>query len=272
MKSNKWLFILTLIMSLTITLKTAAAEELHCTKKVGPDCNPVRIEQAVKLIDESHAFCQSSQEFLAQAEQSLNEAKKLHGEARQYTKNLKIHAPLLRGKALNDAKKQFQVDLAQFSKHAKEYRLHTDAVRNQFGHCKASLEAYEKFKKELELHCDQFHMPNIEPPHICLELGTSVEEAKSMQNKVTDYARRVAEAEKQLMEAESRLNKAAKMSDAVDGIVRTKTELALKEQDLAAEFARLREEHRQLDVARRAIQRSSAKVSVPRVHGKVKTK
>lgn len=241
-------------------------------KGVGPDCNPVRIEQAAKLISDSHAYCESSKLFLAQAEETVKEAKKLQGQARQYTKNLKINAPLLKGQALSDAKRQFQLDLSQFSKHAKQYKLHTDQVRQQFGHCQASMEAYDKFRKELELHCDQFHMPNIEPPHICLELGTSAQEAASMQNRVAEQMKRVAIAEKQLMEAESRLSKAEKMSDAVDGIVRTNTDLALKEQDLAAEFARLKEEHRQLDVARRALQRSGVRTAIPRVHGKVKTK
>jgi hypothetical protein len=241
-------------------------------KGMGTDCNPARMEQAAKLISDSQAYCESSRLFLAQAEETVKEAKKLQGQARQYTKNLKINAPLLKGQALSDAKKQFQLDLSQFSKHAKQYKLHTDQVRQQYGHCQASMEAYDKFRKELELHCDQFHMPNIEPPHICLELGTSAQEAASMQNRVAEQMKRVAIAEKQLMEAESRLSKAEKMSDAVDGIVRTNTDLALKEQDLAAEFARLKEEHRQLDVARRALQRSGVRTAIPRVHGKVKTK
>ncbi len=237
-----------------------------------PDLDPVRIEQATKLIKDSRQFCESSKLFLAQAEESVKEAKKLRGEARQYTKNLRLNAPLLKGKELSDAKKQFQLDLTQFSKHAKDYRAHTDAVRKQYGQCQASLEAYEKFKKEMELHCDQFHMPDIEPPHICLELGTTAEEAKSIQNRVTEYAKRVAVAERELMEAESRLSKAQRTSNDLDGLVRANTDLALKEQDLAAEFARLREEHRQLDVARRALQRSGAKVAVPRVQGTVKSK
>lgn len=243
----------------------------EATQKV-PDCNPRRIEQAVKLLKDSKEFCESSRIFLAQSEETMKEAKKLRGEARQYTKNLKLNAPLLKGKALSDAKAQFQLDLTQFSKHANEYKLHTEAVRKQFGHCQASLQAYEKIKRDMELHCDQFHLPNVEPPHICLELGTGVEEAKNLENRVTEQLKRVQLAEQQLIQAESRLNRAAKVSENIDGFVRTNNELALKEQDLAAEFARLREEHKQLEVGRRALQRSGVKIAVPRVQGQVKSK
>lgn len=234
------------------------------------DCNPTRIEQAKRIIEDSKSFCRDAKLLIAQSEQSIQSAKKLQGEARQYTKNVRLHAPMLKGKALSDAKHQFQLDLAQFSKHAQQYKVHTDSVRKQFGQCAASMKAYEQIKRELELHCDQFHLPNIAPPHICLEMSTSVQEAASIQNQLAEQGRRMAVAEKQLMEAESRLNKADKMSEAVDGIVRAQSEVALKEQELAAEFARLREEHRQLDVERQALKRSGVQVSTPRVRGQVK--
>ena len=249
-----------------------AAESLTSSESVpkqaggGPDNNPLRIEQAKKLLRDSRAFTAAARIYLAQADQSIKDAKRLQGEAHQYGKNLQLTAPLLKGKNLQYARQQFQMDLNQFAKHAKEYKLHTEAVRQQFGHCQASLTAYEKHKRDLELHCDQFHLPDIEPPHICLEVTTSAQEAASLQNRVAEQGKRVAEAEMQLMKAEARLKKAALISDSVE------SELALREQDLAAEFARLKEEHRQLDVGRRAIQRSGGKIGVPQVRGTIKTK
>ncbi|MBX9689013.1 MAG: hypothetical protein K2X27_20055 [Candidatus Obscuribacterales bacterium] len=234
------------------------------------DTNPERIKQAERILAENREFLKESNLFIAQAEESVSEAKKLQGQAHQYQKNLQLHAPLLSGKALSDARKQYKLDLADFAKHVKLYNMHTQQVRQNYGHCKASLAAFEKMKKELELHCDQFHMKNIEPPHICLQIDSSVVEALGAQNKVKAQAERVAQAEMDLAKTEARLQKSIAERGIIDGEVMAKSKLALKEQALAEEFGRLKEEHRQLDVERKAISRSTAAVSVPSVKGRIK--
>lgn len=262
-------YFLALVISFSVS-STSVFAQSHTARPV--DNNPVRAEQARKIIEQNRVIIKEALIYIAQAEKDVTKAKKLQGEARQYQKGLNVKMPLLKGKALQDAKRQFNLDLAEFSKHVKQYNLHTLEVRKNYGHCKASLDAYEKMKKDLSLHCDQFHMRDIEPPHICVEMGTSVEEAKSMQSKAEQQYKRLAEAEMELAKTEQRLQKAVAESGILDREVMAKSALALKEQELAAEFGRLKEEHRQLDVERKALSRSGVKVGVPSVKGKVRVR
>ncbi len=234
------------------------------------DNDPVRIQQAKDLIDSNQKIVSNADHYLAQAEKTIAETKKLQGEARRYRKNLNIQAPLLRGQALSDAKKQYKIDLSQFSDHVRKYNLHTLDVRKSYGQCQASKAAYEKMKKDLSLHCDQFHMKDVEPPHICLDIDSSVVEALSAQNKVQQQAMRVAQAQMDLDKEEARLQKSIKETGIIDAELMTNSAMALKEQELASEFGRLKEEHRQLDVERRALSRSGVRFGVPSVKAKVR--
>lgn len=234
------------------------------------DNNPLRIQTAKQIIEENRQIIKQSSLLIAQAQEQEREVKKLEGEARSYQKKLLIKAPLLKGKSLSDARKQYKLDLYDFAKHVRKYNLHTLEVRKNLGQCKASLAAYEKMKKDLALHCDQFHMTDIEPPHICVTMDMSVQDAKSAQNKVQQEAIRVANAEMELAKTEKRLQKSISERGIIDGEVMQKSALALKEQELAAEFGRLKEEHRQLDVERQVLARSGAKVGVPSVKARVK--
>ena len=270
---------LSLSAASSLLLQVLAAEEKplyidpykHCTHRGGPvDNNPVRIQQAKEIIEANRRIVEQSNLYLAQAEKDLAETHKLKGEARQYTRNLKVHGPMLKGKALSDARKQYALDLSQFSDHVKRYNLHTIDVRKNYGHCQASKAAFEKMKKELSLHCDQFHMNDVEPPHICLSIDTSVVEAMGAQNKVMQQAMRMQEAQNDLAKTEARLQKSITESGIIDKEVMLNSKLALQEQELASEFGRLKEEHRQLDVERRALSRSGVKVVVPTVRARVK--
>lgn len=236
------------------------------------DNDPVRIEQAKNIIESNKKIVNDASLFLAQSEQTIADIKKLQGEARQYRKNLHIQAPLLKGQALNDAKKQFSIDLSQFSEHVRKYNLHTLDVRKNYGQCQASKAAYEKMKRDLSLHCDQFHMKDVEPPHICLQIDSSVVEALGAQNKVQQQAMRVAQAQMDLDKEEARLQKSIKERGIVDAELMSNSAIALKEQELASEFGRLKEEHRQLDVERKALQRSGVRMGVPSVKGRIRKK
>ncbi len=253
-------------LAVTTSLLTLSISATCQNPKV--DNSPLRINQAKHIIAENKAISDEAKLFIAQAETDVSNAKKLEGEARQYHKDLLIKAPLMKGKALSDARKQFNLDLKSFSDHVRKYNLHTLDVRKNYGHCKASQAAYEKMKKDLELHCDQFHMADVPPPHICIQMDVSVQEANSIMNQSKEHAIRVAQAEHDLLVTEKKLQNAITARGIVDKQVMASSALALKEQDLAAEFGRLKEEHRQLDVERRAIQRSGGSVVVPAVKGK----
>lgn len=233
--------------------------------------NHQRIRQARRIIAEGK-YCQRlANDCIAQADKTVESAKRLRGDARFYDTNFDaIHGPQLKGKNLQAARKQYHLDLTQFAKHQKDYDQHTKDVRTHMGMCKASLDAYEKMRKDYSLHCDQFHLPDVPPPLICIDTTATVYEAQSAMNRVREANRRVAAAEEELAKTNNKLQKEINMSSKIDAMVMKKSELALREQDLAAEFARLKEEHRQLEVERKALSQNGIKVAVPQVQGTFK--
>ena len=100
------------------------------------------------------------------------QSKPLQGSARRYEKSGKVTGPLLKGKALLDAYKQFKLDLSRFSEHAKIYDLHIADARQSLGPYQAGTAACQKMKKEMNLDCTQFHikLSSVKPPASCLHV------------------------------------------------------------------------------------------------------
>jgi hypothetical protein len=242
-------------------------------RELSSEQNAERVRQAKKIIEDSNRFNELAKSWIAQAEKDTEKAKQLRGNAHIYDTNLsKIKTPALTGKALQAARKQFQLDLANFAKHTEQYRQHTDDVRRHFGLCQATLKAYDDLRKEFSLHCDQFHLPDVPPPHICLEATEGANVARLTAGEARDAARKLGEEQQRLQLAERNLQRHLQESGVIDRQVMQKSELALQEQNLAAEFARLKEEHRQLEVAHRAISGAPGQVVIPRVKGTIENK
>jgi len=241
----------------------------HSTSPIAPYVDPARIESANKIIAGCDSYTKWAKTFIAEATKETDHAKKLNATARKFQTTVAPTMKPLTGARLANAKKIYQSDLRQFAAHTAEYRAHTDKVRSMFGQCEASRKAYEANKLNYTLHCAQWHMDNVPPPHVCLEVGTSVAEAKQMANQVGANMRRMAEAEAKLKESEERLNKATGDSANVDAKVRKQHDINLHEQELVAEFARLQEEYKQLSVETRALKSSGVRVPVQTVSGKV---
>ena len=163
----------------------------------------------------------------------------------------------------------FNSDLKQFAKHAQEYREHTRQVREQFGQCHASQDAFERNKLGYELHCGQYHMQNVEPPHICPAMRAVLGEAATTQNQLLSNITRMNQAEQNLKDTEDRVNKAVAASAQGDIDIAKQNTLNLKEQELASEYGTLKEEYRQLEVGRMALQANGAKIPVATVKGTV---
>jgi hypothetical protein len=83
------------------------------------------------------------------------------------------------------------------------------------------------------------------------------------------HPKRLAEAQAELAKTEARYMKQIGARGAIDQDVMNKSAAALKVQDLVAEFGRLKEEHRQLDVERQLLARSGG-TAVPSVRGCLK--
>jgi hypothetical protein len=258
--------LLVFAVALSLSVVPVKADDSDCAC----DNNPARIKSAQDIILKQRKFINHGLELIAQAENGVEQAKVLQGEAKSFKSLVKPRFKPMKGAQLAAARKQYQVDLAQFAKHAKAYHEHTKQIRLTAGECEASKKVFEQLSKEYNLHCDDFHLPDIPPPHICLELGTTQAEANQVVNKVRESLRRIALEENKLAASEQRLSNANAMSGTVDAHVRKQHDLNLKEQELVAEYGRLREEHRQLGVEKQALTASGIKTGVATVSAKVR--
>lgn len=229
-----------------------------------------RERSALRIIESCRVYSDNARELIAQVAKETNDAHTLNGSARKYQPNQTPTFKPLKGPALARAQKMFKSDLTQFDQHARAYKAHTDQVRRTFGQCEASRRAYEANKDAYSLHCGAFHLPNVEAPHICLELDTSVAQANSLASQMKSNMQRLVAAEAELKQSEQRLGNAIGARNTVDSQVRDQHALNLQEQSLAEEFGRLQEEYRQLDVERRALKASGAGVPVSTVHARVR--
>jgi hypothetical protein len=234
-----------------------------------PDVDPARLESAKQIISGCQSYTKWAKSFIAQASAATNQAKTLSGSARRFQSTVAPKMQRLSGAKLASAKKMYQADLRQFAEHASEYRAHTDKVRGMYGQCEASRRAYEQNRSNYTLHCLQWHMDNIPPPHVCLEVSSNVSEARQAAGQASASMKRLVDAEANLAQQEERLHGALKDSDNVDAKVRKQHDLNLHEQELVAEFARLQEEYKQLAVESTALKSSGVKVPVQSVSGKV---
>jgi DNA repair exonuclease SbcCD ATPase subunit len=229
-----------------------------------------RVQSARAIIMACNRYQKQTTELIAQLQKDTNQAVKLRGDARRYESKLAPRIKPLIGAKLAAAKRMYKSDLDQFAEHARAYREHNVTIRHHYGECAASRAAYERNKNSYLLHGKEFHMEDIPPPHICKAMQVAMDDATKTSGELRDSAKRLVDAQINLMKTEARLNAAEQNSESVNEDVRTQQALNLQEQDLAAEFARLKEEYRQLDVARKALSASGVRNVVPTVHATVR--
>ncbi|MGH9548463.1 MAG: hypothetical protein ACRD3W_03770, partial [Terriglobales bacterium] len=179
-----------------------------------------RIESAKAIIAGFEQYDRDAKLLMAEAANQTKAAKRLKGEAQRYQSNVIPKMKPLTGAKLSAAQKMYRADLQQFSQHAQAYRQHMAHVREVFGQCEASRRAFEANAGKFSLHCDEFHMGDIPPPHICLEMGGNAAQALQMAGETKGNMQRLAQAEMELMYAEHRLTNAMSSTFAVDESVR----------------------------------------------------
>lgn len=206
-------------------------------------------------------------------------AEKLSGRASQLQTVPTPNVPLikLKGLQLQQAQKQFNDDVNNFKVHASEYNKNLNLFRSQIGECHAAQEAFQGLHKKYEMHCNQYHMENIPPPHLCIDLTVSAAEASSMANQLMNDQMRALRAEAQLKLEETRLAQLEGASAAADKMVVKESDRARREKQLAGQFGRLRQEWELLEIERKTIDHSkgvatSKPVARPYVSGKIKGK
>jgi hypothetical protein len=230
-----------------------------------------RIESAQQILEQARIYQKHAQLLIAQTAKSTSEAKRLEGNANAYQSKIAPKIRRLNGAQLAQAKVMFKSDLQTFAQHSRDYREHTKQVREQVGECHASEQEFERNKLSYEIHCGQYHMQDVAPPHICPAMRAAVGDAAAAQNRLRTNMQRLNAEEAQLAESEERLNNAIGASAQGDADITKQNNRYLKEQELAAEYATLKEEYRQLEVGRKALQANGAKIPVVSVKGQITT-
>lgn len=203
--------------------------------------------------------------------------KKLSGRASQLQTVAPPNIPLvkLKGPQLQQAMKQFNVDVEQFRVHAADYNKHLGMFRSQIGECQAAKNAFDALHKKYEMHCDAYHLNNIPPPHLCLEMNVSASEASSMANQLMSDQMRALRAEAQLNAEEGKLRELEGMQGKADTLVVKASDRARREREIAGEFGKLRQEYELLEIERKTIEASkggkpAGPVARPYVSGQIK--
>lgn len=215
--------------------KTQTPYSLSCQK---------RIESAERLLEAGQEFIVRARYLRDKAKLQILEAKRLKGEAEMLRTITPATAPQkLSPQEYQQATQQYKSDLERFSEHAKLYGSHVEKFQQQVGACHASEAEYQNLVKQYQLHCEQFHLPNVPPPHICLNLNLSQGEAAGLAFAVRSDRMRVVEAERDLHREESRLAQSEREAPYVEKNLQNQANRQQREQELAEEFGRLKQEY-----------------------------
>lgn len=261
--TNKRLFFITGLSSWYLLSNGSgclAANQENC-------CQPGRIESAQKLICQEQEFQLKASQFHAGAASTLNDSTKLQGSAEELRSRLK-----LQGASKDKAAKQLKQAIADFKLHSEQYRSHLQQVEQQLGFCQASAKEYQENLTAYTLHTEQFHLPDIRPPHICKELNLTQAQSSHLANSMRVDQQRVMLSEQTLASAESNLADQIQHSMAADGQLLKRSALTQEERKLSGEFASLKTEYEMLKIQHQALGGFSSDVTIvhPSVHAKLK--
>ncbi len=252
-----------------------------------------RIEQATRLKGIADDYVRYAQSFHDYTEKQILEAQKLEGEANV----LQGVAPVIPTLKMNPAQyqsavKQYSDDLSEFVGHAATYNGHMQRFDKEMGQCHANEDKYLASLKEYELHLEKFHVPNlrlpdvaikampaIKPPHICHALVMSEDQAKSMSSQYFNDQLKLLAAEQSLNRAEGELQTSRVGANVVNAKLNTEILRQKREQELAMEFGKLKEEYDLLLDERNRIatinkpaQSKSTGAVITKVQGTIKSK
>jgi hypothetical protein len=206
-----------------------------------------RIQSAEQIITDTQTWQNKITAFHKQSQILIAESKRLKGEAETLEmKTLNLpKLPPLSGDQLKRALGIYSNDIDQFKGHAEAYDQHLKSFQSMIGECQASNRALDSIIQKYDLHIEQFHIPiaNIRPPHICVSLAKTLGDTTSIANQIMNDQMRILRAEANLHTSEEKLSTAQESTQllqtkAVRASVRDK-----EEQQLLAEYARLKEEY-----------------------------
>ena len=253
--------------------ENAAVLEKCCPSKTAKEgvavstCSqPGRLESARELLAEGKDFKLNASQTSVSMQDAIKKARGLSGQAGTLSTNLK--------KAPPGALDQYKRDLGAFSSHVGAYKAHLEQVEKELGHCKSSEKAYAEHLRKYSLHTDQFHIPNIPPPHICEELQISEAENARLANQLKIDRERLAQAEMSLAESEAQLKDSLRQNQHADQALLKRSRMLEEERKLAGEFETLKTELDLLNSQHRALTggKTTPSLGLGKVSGKVKGK
>jgi chromosome segregation ATPase len=205
-----------------------------------------RMANAQELIDEEGALQVKAQALHRHVEQLIAQATKLKGEAQVLHANLTAPPAIKLSPAqLKAAQSSYKDHIDQFRAHAEAYQAHLQDLRNTVGECHANQAAYQTFANQVTLHVAQFHIPvpDVPPPHVCRRMGMSSMEMSHTANALAGDIKRVEQSEADLAVAQNKLQSVEALSPGLDNKAGAEAVREQKEQALAGEFGKLREEY-----------------------------
>ncbi|MBS2001861.1 MAG: hypothetical protein JST44_10185 [Cyanobacteria bacterium SZAS LIN-5] len=229
-----------------------------------------RAQSAIKITRDCNEFTAKVDQLIAQNDAVTAQTNRLNGTAKRFQSKVAPTIKPLKGAQLAQAKKMYQSDLNQFASHVAAYQEHNANVRQHYGECAASKAAYERNKNSYMLHCKEFHIEDLPPPHVCVTMEEAMTNSTEAAGRLKSSVKKLVDSQIELMKTESRLSAAIANSANVDKDVRKQHELNLKEQELAVEFAQLQEEHKQLEMEKRTLSASGVKTIVPTVKARIR--
>jgi len=224
-----------------------------------------RIEDAQRLIAVNQDFKLHAQQFHTEANTRINEAKKLSTEAAQ----LKARTEILKDQGkLKGALGQYNADIGAFKEHAGQYAEHLAMFQQQIGECHSDEQQYQLNLEQYIIHCNQFHLPNIQPPHICGTLEVTQEESAQLAHQLYSDRSRMVQAESNLNNAEQKLQNALFQEAGLKTKALSNNRRENEEQSLVSEFARLGSEYKSLEAERQFL--AGANTTTEAVHAKLR--
>jgi hypothetical protein len=234
-----------------------------------------RIENARNLIKANEAYQKQARKLHAELQETIKVAQTLQGNATKLQLDATggSLAPKLTGAQLKAAQAQFHTDLDRFKLHAQDYNNHLHQFQGTIGECHANEAAFQAQLNGFRMHVEQFHMPNIRPPHICGHLNLTERESALMANQMRVDEQRAVAAEGALRQTEAKLANEVAQTATLQARVMNENKRELAEQKLAQEYARLHEEYETLNIESQALSGKATGTAVSAtVHGTVKGK
>ena len=221
-----------------------------------PGCDPARFYQAKYLINSCNDFLSKAKPLHERMQEDILIAKTLQGEADMSINSMPTNHVQLKGKALEDAKRQYATNLQSFASHAQAYQAALQKFQRDIGECHASQAQYDQQRSLYTLHCNQFHvanLPDLPPPHVCGALNMAEGDAARISGQIRADEQELAAAVATARQRNSVLAEGSRMAqtnilNTVKHSVRDQ-----EEQKLSGQFGRLKEEYELLAIQGKAL-------------------